>query len=257
MLHALRSLAVFLILLAGAARAAETKPFAREDMASDAVRLTETLRAATAAIGAQVKGKTPQQLLSEAARAVSGGDFVTADKLAGAAIIALVALVPRMFAPTFPDQRGPDSVMSPYVAGALLNLAVGAILARPEAGPLRTAAAAGPGLGDQRVNAAAIEQLDPQPQHPVGTGAEFTDLFTRVAQQQRAQCLEADEAAPIGCGFHRHAEFFRGGIFPVGLNVVCAQPPSSAKTSQKVPELSAPLRKLFMRITLELWRRGR
>jgi alpha-2-macroglobulin len=88
MLHALRSLAVLLILLAGAARAAETKPFAREDMASDAVRLTETLRAATAAIGAQVKGKTPQQLLTEAARAVSGGDFATADKLAGAAITA-------------------------------------------------------------------------------------------------------------------------------------------------------------------------
>ncbi len=88
MLHALRSLAVLLILLAGAASAAETKPFAREDMASDAVRLTETLRVATAAIGAQVKGKTPQQLLAEAARAVAGGDFAAAEKLAGAAITA-------------------------------------------------------------------------------------------------------------------------------------------------------------------------
>src|ERR1700723_587692 len=88
MLHALRSLAVLLILLAGAARAAETKPFAREDRASDPVRLRETLRIATAAIGAQVKGKTPQQLLTEAARAVSGGDFAAADKLAGAAITA-------------------------------------------------------------------------------------------------------------------------------------------------------------------------
>ena len=88
MLHALRSLAVLLILLAGSASAAETKPFAREDMASDAVRLTETLRIATAAIGAQVKGKTPQQLLAEAARAVAGGDFADAEKLAGAAITA-------------------------------------------------------------------------------------------------------------------------------------------------------------------------
>ena len=70
------------------AGAAETKPFAREDMASDAVRLTETLRIATAAIGAQVKGKTPQQLLGEAARAVAGGDFANAEKLAGAAITA-------------------------------------------------------------------------------------------------------------------------------------------------------------------------
>ncbi|AGZ46324.1 sensor histidine kinase [Actinoplanes friuliensis] len=70
--------------------------------------------------------------------------------LAGAAIIALVALVPRMFAPTFPDGGGPDSVMSPYYAGALLTLAVGAILARPEAGPLRTDAAAGPGTKIRR-----------------------------------------------------------------------------------------------------------
>ena len=88
MLHALRSLAFFLLLLSGAASAAETKPFAREDMASDAVRLTETLRIATAAVGAQVKGKTPQQLLAEAAKAVAGGDFATAEKLAGAAITA-------------------------------------------------------------------------------------------------------------------------------------------------------------------------
>jgi alpha-2-macroglobulin len=88
MLHALRSLAVLLLLLADVASAAETKPFAREDMASDAVRLTETLRVATSAIGAQVKSKTPQQLLAEAARAVAGGDFATAENLAGAAITA-------------------------------------------------------------------------------------------------------------------------------------------------------------------------
>src|SRR5258708_11507601 len=89
MLYALRSLAVLLVLLAaGASVAAETKPFAREDMASDAVRLTETLRIATAAIGALVKGKTPQQLLTEAARAVSGGDFATAEKLARPALTA-------------------------------------------------------------------------------------------------------------------------------------------------------------------------
>ena len=86
MVHALRSLAVLLILFAGSAGAAETKPFAREDMASDAVRLTETLRIATAAIGGEVKGKTPQQLLSEAAKAVASGDFAAGEKLAGAAI---------------------------------------------------------------------------------------------------------------------------------------------------------------------------
>jgi alpha-2-macroglobulin len=89
MLHALRSLAAFLFLLAGGASvAAETKPFVREDMASDAIRLTEALRVATAAIGAQVKGKTPQRLLTEAARTVGSGDFASAEKLAGAAITA-------------------------------------------------------------------------------------------------------------------------------------------------------------------------
>ena len=76
--------------------------------------------------------------------------------LAGAAIIALVALVPRMFAPTFPDGGGPDSVMSPYLAGAVLTLAIGAILARPESGPLRTAAAAGPGTTIRRVVPALV-----------------------------------------------------------------------------------------------------
>ena len=88
MLHALRSLAVLLILLAASARAADTKPFAREDMASDAVRLTETLRIAMAAIGGEVKGKTPQQLLSDAGKAVAGGDFAGAEKFVGAAITA-------------------------------------------------------------------------------------------------------------------------------------------------------------------------
>ena len=87
MLHALRSLAFLLILLAGGAFAAETKPFAREDMASDAVRLTETLRIATAAVGSQVKGKTPQQLLAEAAKAVAGATS-QGQTLAGAAITA-------------------------------------------------------------------------------------------------------------------------------------------------------------------------
>jgi alpha-2-macroglobulin len=85
MLHGLRSLAVLLIVLTGAARAAETKPFAREDMASDAVRLTETLRVATAAIGADVKGRTADQL-RQAAAATS--NFGAAEKLAGAAITA-------------------------------------------------------------------------------------------------------------------------------------------------------------------------
>ncbi len=88
MLQALRSLAVLLLLVATAAGAAEIKPFAREDMASDAVRLTEALRIATASIGAEVKDKTPDQLRKGAAAAVAKADFGAAEKLAGAAITA-------------------------------------------------------------------------------------------------------------------------------------------------------------------------
>ena len=78
---------------------------------------------------------------------VARSRFRVADPLvAGAAIIALVALVPRMFDPAFPAGRGPGGVMAPAVAGALLALALGTVLARPETGPLRTAeTTAGPG----------------------------------------------------------------------------------------------------------------
>jgi alpha-2-macroglobulin len=87
MLQALRSFVVLLLLIAPAG-AAEIKPLAREDMASDAVRLTEALRIATASIGAEVKDKTPDQLRKGAAAAVAAGDFAGAEKLAGAAVTA-------------------------------------------------------------------------------------------------------------------------------------------------------------------------
>jgi signal transduction histidine kinase len=84
---------------------------------------------------------------------VPGARLRVADPLvAGAAIIALVALVPRMFDPTFPQGRGPGGVMAPAAAGALLALALGTVLTRPESGPLRTAeTAAGPGTTVRRV----------------------------------------------------------------------------------------------------------
>ncbi|GGQ42145.1 PAS domain-containing sensor histidine kinase [Couchioplanes azureus] len=83
--------------------------------------------------------------------------YRVADPLvAGSAIISLVALVPRMFAPAFPEGGGPDSVMSPYHAGGLFILAVGIVLARPEAGPLRTDATAGPGTKIRRMLPAVV-----------------------------------------------------------------------------------------------------
>src|SRR5208337_588853 len=88
MLHWLRAFAVCLLLAAaGAALAADAKPFAREDMASDAVRLTETLRADAAKIGALTKDKTPDDL-RKAASAAAAGKFDAAERLAAAAIAA-------------------------------------------------------------------------------------------------------------------------------------------------------------------------
>jgi signal transduction histidine kinase len=137
-----------------------------------AVRITAyALAGVSAAIGAAALGRHPAAavaalfaglalaVIDVRVRRSSGaptGYRVADPLLAGAAIIALVALVPRMFAPTFPRGDGPGTVMSPYVAGALLTLALGAILARPEAGPLRTASVAGPGTTIRRVLPALI-----------------------------------------------------------------------------------------------------
>ncbi|MEU4423716.1 ATP-binding protein [Actinoplanes sp. NPDC024001] len=83
--------------------------------------------------------------------------FRVADPLLlGAATIALVALVPRLFAPTFPAGGEPDSVMPLPLAGALLLLATGTILARPETGPLRTLDDSGPRIAVRRLAPALI-----------------------------------------------------------------------------------------------------
>jgi signal transduction histidine kinase len=74
----------------------------------------------------------------------SGAALRIADALVGgAAIIAMVALVPRLFAPTFPGGDDPGGVMSPWIAVTVLALALGTILVRPEQGPLRTASGGG------------------------------------------------------------------------------------------------------------------
>ncbi|MGX6607799.1 PAS domain-containing sensor histidine kinase [Micromonosporaceae bacterium Da 78-11] len=79
-----------------------------------------------------------------APRAADGIRYRVADPLiAGAAIIALVALVPRMFDPSYDGGE-----ITPYDAGALLTLAVGTLLARPESGPLP---ASGPGATVRRL----------------------------------------------------------------------------------------------------------
>jgi hypothetical protein len=87
MLPAIRNfLALALLIAAGAALAAEIKPYVREDLASDVVRLTETLRKETAEIGAKIKGKSAEQLRKDAAAAVAAAKFKDASALLGAAV---------------------------------------------------------------------------------------------------------------------------------------------------------------------------
>lgn len=87
-----------------------------------------------------------------------GFAFRVADPLLlGAAIIALVALVPRLFDPARPSGGEPDGGMPPPLAGALLWLAVGTILARPETlarpgtAPMRSSDELGPRAAVRRL----------------------------------------------------------------------------------------------------------
>lgn len=142
--------------------------------------------------------------------------------LAGAAVIALVALVPRMFAATVPD--GPAAgVMSPYVAGALLTLALGAVLARPESGPLRTAEAAGPGTLLRRalpaliaapalaalVSALAVRTTTIRPAAAVGTGAILATLAVLALAARLARSLDRADRRQrhLVAGLHERQRF--------------------------------------------------
>jgi signal transduction histidine kinase len=136
----------------------------------------------------------------------SGSSLRVADPLvAGAAIIALVALVPRMFAPTFPGGTVPGGVMSPWIALALLALAVGTILVRPELGPLRTASDAGAGTTVRRrlapalivlpfaaagVSALASRTGISRPAAAISTGAILAGLLLMVLVARLVRSLE-------------------------------------------------------------------
>jgi hypothetical protein len=68
------------------------------------------------------------------------------------------------------------------------------------------AAAAGPGLGDQRVDAAAIEQFNPQAHHAVGPTKLLAQCGARQTQEERANGIEPDVGALVGRGLHRHTQ---------------------------------------------------
>jgi uncharacterized protein YfaS (alpha-2-macroglobulin family) len=72
--------------MAAAAHAADFRPYARDFLASDAVHLAETVRKETATVGPLVRGKTPEQLRTEANSEAATSDFKQAGRLAAAAI---------------------------------------------------------------------------------------------------------------------------------------------------------------------------
>jgi alpha-2-macroglobulin len=96
MLKVLRSLFTLALLLAAgvALAAADVKPYARDDLASDVVRLTDTLRKETGQIGAKLKGKSVDQVRKDAATEVAKGNY----KDAGGWLGAVVAADPKSFA---------------------------------------------------------------------------------------------------------------------------------------------------------------
>jgi uncharacterized protein YfaS (alpha-2-macroglobulin family) len=89
MTNALRMMfALALIVIGGAARAGDPKPYARDFLASDAVRLIETLRKEAGKNEALSRAKSADQLRKEVAAAADGADFKLAGKLAAATVAA-------------------------------------------------------------------------------------------------------------------------------------------------------------------------
>ena len=140
-------------------------------------------------------------------RRAGGHRFPVADPmLAGSAVIALVALAPRMFAPTFPNGDGPGELMSPYLAGALLTLTAGAVLAR--GGPGRPATATGPGTVLRRrlpvliavpvlaplISALAVRTGISRPAAAVSTGVILAVLASLALVAYLIRSLEAADA---------------------------------------------------------------
>ncbi len=83
----------------------------------------------------------------------------TGPLLVAVAVIALVALAPPMFAAGMARGPEPGTVMSPYAASGLLLLAAGALLARPERGPLTRHGGDTPGATVTRRIAVALLAL--------------------------------------------------------------------------------------------------
>jgi hypothetical protein len=72
---------------------------------------------------------------------------------------------------------------------------------------------------DQRINATAIEQLDPEPHHPIGPTELLADCRAGNAQKKRADRGEPNIGAHIRRGLHRHFQLIERGIFSVRMQL--------------------------------------
>ena len=99
---------------------------------------------------------------------------------------------------------------------------------------LHLARASGPGLGEERVEAAGVEELDPQAHHAVGATELLAHGGARDAQEQRAQGGQTEVETFVGRGFHRHAQFVKRGVLGVGMDGCRAQHPASTIPCSKV-----------------------
>jgi len=78
------------------------------------------------------------------------------------------------------------------------------------------ARAAGSGLGDQRIDAAAVEPLNPQAHHAIGAAELLADRGARDTQQQGTSGGQAKVRAFVGRDLHRHTQFLERGVFRIG-----------------------------------------
>src|ERR1700737_3556916 len=80
-------LALVMVFFGAAAHAADPKPYARDFLASDVVRLTEQMRKEATGYSF-VRGKSAEELRKEAAAAADSGDYKQAGNLAAGAVTA-------------------------------------------------------------------------------------------------------------------------------------------------------------------------
>ena len=106
---------------------------------------------------------------------------------------------------------------------------------------LHLARAAWSGPGDERVDAAAVEELDPQAHHAIRAAELLADGGPLDAQQEGTDGGQTEAGTFVGCGFHRHLQFIESGVLGIGMDGNRAQHPALTTPCSKVQGNSCPL----------------